>query len=95
MTESKMLDEVTVAAVRAESLRAHLRPGRHGRSLFDPAVGSTARLAALGAEFGEVCRAVTHDHSEGKDHLVTELIRVASVALTWAQCLDENGEIAP
>lgn len=85
-----MLSDLTLQAVRAESIRAHLKHKDHGGSIFDPNMSTMAKLAALVEEVGEVGRALTYDGDEGKDHLVKELIQVANVALTWVESLETS-----
>lgn len=93
MTE-KMLADPTLDAVRAESARAHAKHSAvgAGRSIFDPAMPRGEKMYALVEEVGEVARALTKDAGLGQAHLVEELIQVANVALTWAQCEDETPE---
>lgn len=88
---NEMLDDITLSAVRAESLRAHLKHTANGMSIFDPAMPITDKLIALIEEVGEVGRALTKDGWKGNDHVVKELIQTANVALTWAQCIDKHG----
>lgn len=74
----------SVDAVIAEWRRAKEKHGEH--TMDGAQITDQERLAALGEEFGEVCRALTYD----KDHsgnLRTELIQVANVAITWASIL--------
>lgn len=90
------LTDLTLAAVRAESIRAHLKHADAGGSIFDPAMPRELKLAALVEEVGEVARHLTYDGSCGDDatKLVLELIQVANVALTWAQSEDESDKRA-
>jgi len=83
-----VLQDLTISAVRAEAMRAHLKHARAGGSLRDPLMPALSKLAALGEEYGEVCRALTYDGDQGKAHLVKELLQVASVALTWVEALE-------
>lgn len=52
----------------------------------------------LGEEFGEVCRAslaieaVGLNDSALVEHLRSELIQVAAVAVAWVECLERNAE---
>lgn len=87
-----VLSDLTVTALQAEVMRAHLKHSRQGGSLRDPAMSTERKLAALGEEFGEVCRALTYDGDQGQAHLVKELIQVASVALTWVEALEGSQE---
>jgi hypothetical protein len=88
MPDVKMISDLTLEAVRAESIRAHLKHADHGGSIFDPKMSPVTKLAALVEEVGEVGRAMTYDGDEGQDHLVIELIQVANVALTWVESLE-------
>jgi hypothetical protein len=88
MDELLMLSDLTLEAVRAESIRAHLKHKDNGGSIFDPNMSTLTKLAALVEKVGEVGRALTYDGDEGKDHLVKELIQVANVALTWVESLE-------
>lgn len=81
-----ILSPLTLDAVRAEALRAHIKHGP--KSLLNPDMPVVEKLAALVEECGEVGRALTYDGDEGKDHLVKELIQVASVALTWVESIE-------
>jgi hypothetical protein len=83
-----VLSPLTLDAVQAEALRAHLKHKDKGGSLLDPAMPDLRKLAALVEECGEVGRALTYDGDRGRDHLVKELIQVASVALTWVEALE-------
>jgi hypothetical protein len=89
----KVLSELTLSAVQAEAVRAHLKHREHGGSILDPAMSSLRKLAALGEEYGEVCKELTYDQAPSKMQLVTELIQVAAVALTWVQCLEGQDEV--
>lgn len=84
----KVLSELTLAAVQAEAIRAHLKHRMHGGSILDPAMPALRKLAALGKEVGEVCKELTYDQTYSQMQLVTELIQVAAVALTWVQSLE-------
>lgn len=84
----RVLSQLTLDAVSAEAIRAHLKHKEHGGSLLDPGLSTEKRLAALMEEVGEVARALTYDGDQGKDHLVKELIQTANVALTWVEFLE-------
>jgi hypothetical protein len=88
----KVLSEITLAAVQAEAIRAHLKDREYGGSILDPAMPALRKLAALGEEYGEVCKELTYGQAKSKMQLVTELIQVASVALTWVQSLEGLSE---
>jgi len=68
----------------AEESRSALRKHGPGKVLTNIAMPRGEKLAALGEEFGEVCRELTYDHNnEGK--LEKELIQLGNLALAWAQ----------
>lgn len=94
MKFSSILSAVTLNAVQDEALRAHLKHKDNGGSLLDPEMSTIRKLAALVEEVGEVGRALTYDGDQGTEHLVKELLQVASVALTWAESLN-NGPKSP
>lgn len=82
------LSALTLDSVQAESLRAHLKHG--DKSLLNPNMPNVEKLAALMEECGEVARELTYDHDGDTTKLVTELIHVASVALTWVESLEAS-----
>lgn len=84
------LSPLTLDAVQAESLRAHLKHG--DKSLLNPDMSMVEKLAALVEEVGEVARALTYDARTDQDHLVKELIQVASVALTWVESIEGKND---
>jgi NTP pyrophosphatase (non-canonical NTP hydrolase) len=84
-----MLSDLTLQAVRAESIKAYAKHGE--RALLGNALTTLERLAALVEETGEVARALTYDNAGGRAHLVAELLQVASVAASWAEWLDGGG----
>jgi hypothetical protein len=97
------LSALTLDAVQAEAVRAHLKHGP--MSLLNPEMPWSYKLAALMEEVGEVARELTYDgggylngprplgpsDAERRDCLVKELIQVASVALTWVESLEGDG----
>lgn len=85
--EYPLLSVLTIGAVQAECIRAHLKHEPNGGSLLNPDFPTEKKLAALVEEVGEVGRALTYD----QDHagpLVKELIQVANVALSWVESLE-------
>lgn len=104
MTSTDQLTEVLstqlLFALRAEATRAHLKhssPVHGGGSLLDPTLSDQKRLAALMEEVGEVARVLTYDGMRDQtvgnrdSHLLTELVQVANVAMTWAEMLRRIG----
>lgn len=88
-----MLVDLTLEAVRAESIRAQVKHGDKG--MLNPAMPNDERLATLVEEVGEVAELLTYDKRQAagdqwKDMLVSELIQVANVALSWAQVADSQ-----
>lgn len=71
----------------AEAQRAHNKHAASGGSLIDPGLSNERRLAALGEEYGEVCRELTYDMVGGDqiEKLYKELIQTANVAISWAE----------
>lgn len=91
VVNNEVLSEHTLYAVIREANRAHDKHKDAGGSLLDPALTVLQRLAALTEECGEVARALTYDNAEDTHHLMTELIQVANVALTWYEFLLRAG----
>jgi len=82
-TEHDMrLQELTLTAVSAEYIRAHAK--HKGRTPKSPDMTDGERLAILGEEFGEVCRALTYDEGD-RSNLVKELIQLSAMAAAWAE----------
>lgn len=79
------LSDLTLTAVDAEYIRAHVK--HSGRTPKSPDMTDGERLAILGEEFGEVCRALTYDEGD-KDNLVKELIQLSAMAAAWAEQAD-------
>jgi|RhiMetdeSRZDD1v2_1073273.scaffolds.fasta_scaffold886152_3 hypothetical protein len=84
---TRWISNLTLDAVRAESLRAHLKHESSGGSIFSPEMSPLKILAALGEEYGEVCRLWTYDNNPDPQELVKELLQLANVALTWVDNL--------
>lgn len=87
------LTDVTLNAVKAESMRAHYK--HRSKSLLSPEITETERLAAIVEELGEVAELFTYDKrlmagDSWKDMLVRELIQLGNVALSSAQALDHS-----
>jgi hypothetical protein len=76
------LSGLTLDAIAAEYIRAHVKHGGHTPKSQHMSDGE--RLAILGEEFGEVCRALTYDNGN-PDKLVAELIQVAAMAAAWVE----------
>lgn len=76
------LSSLTLNAVNAEYTRAHVK--HSGWTPNNNRMSDGERLAILGEEFGEVCRAVTYDNGNAES-LVAELIQVSAMAAAWAE----------
>lgn len=83
------LSSEIVDAVVEESIQAHLKHVASG-SIFSPAVSTELKLSALMEEVGEVARALIE--GEDTEDLINELVQVANVALSWADCLSDQLE---
>jgi hypothetical protein len=66
--------------VRNEILRAHAKHGQE--SMLSPMHSNGKRLAILGEEFGEICRALTYDNGSEANKR-EELIQTAAMAAAW------------
>lgn len=83
------LSDLTLDALRAESIKAHIKHSAHGRqSLLDSDVPMWKRLAAMGEEFGEVCRCV--NDRLPIEEFVKECLQLANTAASCAQALDDG-----
>lgn len=94
----KVLSQLTLDAVTAEAQRAHLVHGPDGSIITSEHLGDLGRLAALGEEYGEVCRLLTYDHRDPDDaewraRFEKELIQLASVALSWVEHLNPTTQV--
>lgn len=81
---------ISLERERQEKLHA---AGRFAHTCASPDIANTERLAILGEEFGEVCRAVLEDERSAFDvhgsDLRSELIHVAAVAVAWLEGMEE------
>src|SRR5688572_17091630 len=86
----KMLEAVTLDAVKAKSLAQHMREGTG--SHFNPEVTVLQRLAVLGDQIGAVFKATTIDLVPGRDvaNIQDALLEVAATALTWVEVMDKS-----
>lgn len=80
-----VLSSQVLSDLITEANRAHDKHVAAGGSLLDPGLSTERRLAALGEEFGEVCRELTYDNAGDKNNLYKELIQVANIAISWAE----------
>lgn len=86
---ARVLRDVMIERARQDNLKA---AGRFQYTCADPGMVDVDRVACLGEEFGEACRALLESRHaandvHGKD-LRKELIQVAAVAVAWVEYLD-------
>lgn len=91
------VDDVWKERLRQEKLKAE---GRFAHTLADAEMPDVDRIAALGEEYGEVCRALmalngsvqesTHSRANDRTELRKELIQVCAVAFAWIEHLDNE-----
>ena len=84
--KARMLDALTLDAVKAKSLSQHLRLGE-ARSHFNPEVSAMQRLAALGDGIGDSFKYGAMDRDASR--LQDTLLALAATALIWAELLDQ------
>lgn len=77
---------LTLTAIQAESIRAHIKHGEH--SMLNPAMSNYERLAILMEEVGEVAHELTYDQPDSKERLEKELIQVGSVVASWLEAIN-------
>lgn len=84
------LSQVTLDSIQATAISAQLK--HKDRAMHNDDLTVAERLAALGEEFGEVCKELTYDHNTtgDTDALVKELLQLGYLATAWAQWLDEH-----
>lgn len=75
------IDPVTITALRAAVLSAHLKHGKN--SMLNVGVDSSLKLAALVEEFGEVCELYRSQLLPDRVSLVKELLQVANCGISW------------
>lgn len=83
------INDVTLEAVRAASISAEVKHG-FANVLRNPDMPRADKLAALGEEFGEVCRELTYDNAGDSANLVKELLQLAQCAASWAEAEDQR-----
>ncbi len=88
-TRADVYAEISMERNRQERL---VRDGRFRHTLASTSLTNEVKVAVLGEEFGEVCRAVLQLRKYVNDttaaDLKTELIHVAAVAVAWLECLE-------
>jgi hypothetical protein len=92
-TPTTIISGLTVSAVQAAALSAHLK--HHDHTALNPDMSDLEKLAILTEEVGEVAHELTYDaHGVADDwgerrvRLERELLQVAAVALTWIESLN-------
>lgn len=88
----RMLTQSTLQSIQGTHVSAVMKHG-FGKSLLNPQMPDVEKLAALGEEFGEVCRLLTYDHQTGplddrRMALVKELLQLSASAAAWAESVD-------
>jgi hypothetical protein len=84
----RYISDLTLDAVRACSIMAAAKHG-DDKVLLSPDMPRAEKLAALGEEFGEVCRELTYDTFNGNTmNLVKELLQLSQLAASWAEAED-------
>jgi NTP pyrophosphatase (non-canonical NTP hydrolase) len=81
-----------VAAERERVVRLHAHHRLPGVDCANPLARHSAKLAVLVEEVGEVAQQINEGtiSTKSRNHLRTELIQVAAVAVAWAESLDER-----
>jgi len=84
---ARMLEGLTLDAVKAKSLAQHMRLGE-ANSHFNPEVSAAQRLATLGECVGAAFKygALEPNNPMLQDHLLA----LAAYAATWAELLDKE-----
>lgn len=80
-----MIHSLALEQVQGRAAHAHAK--LNGRTADSDTVTDLHRLAALGEEYGEVCRLLETGEPFDPADLYDELIDVANVALLWATYL--------
>lgn len=80
----RMLQDLTLDAVKAESIAHHLQRG--DRSHFNPDVSANHRLAVLGEMVGSIFQATAIVPDPAK--LQRMLLELASISAIWAELID-------
>jgi len=82
---ARMLEGLTLDAVKAKSLAQHMRLGE-ASSHFNAEVSATQRLAVLGEHLGAAFRYGALDLDTPR--LQDSLLELAAFAATWAELMD-------
>lgn len=94
-TPDEVISDVTLQAIRAEAIRAHILHGAKGTSMLSCELPDTNRLAILMEEVGEVAHEINELEIHGLDYtfiyaerMEKELIQVAAMAATWIEVIN-------
>jgi hypothetical protein len=80
------ITEITVAiACERDRQNRLLREGKIANDCASPNVLPVYKVAVLGEEFGEVCKAVIE--RQDKEQLIKELVQIAAVSIAWLESL--------
>lgn len=92
----RLLSQTTLQSIQGTHLSATTKHG-FGKTLLNPNMPDVEKLAALGKEFGEVCREFTYDSTgpaeDRRARKVKELLQLASLAAAWAESIDARETI--
>jgi hypothetical protein len=94
----RQISPQVIGEIMAEIKSSQVKHGRNAMIRLDLPGGTLRRLAILGEEFGEVCKALTYDGQNGGTPTVSdlfgELTQTAAMAASWMQVLlDENPDL--
>ena len=92
-----VLEEIALERRRQErkGMEHRARGQEHWRSCADPLLPTERKLAILGEEYGEDCKALNEEWVGQPANLREELIHVAAVATAWAESLTRPGGPVP
>lgn len=99
MSDIRQISPQVIGEIMHEIIWSQEKHGRNAMiSLFLPG-GTLRRLAILGEEFGEVCKALTYDGQNGGTPTIADLFhelkQTAAMSASWMQViLDEHPEFA-
>ena len=92
----QLLHPSTLQSIQGTHISAMMKHG-FSKSLLNPDMDGAEKLAALGEEFGEVCREFTYGQTgtaeERKARRVKELLQLAALAAAWAESIDAQATL--
>lgn len=87
----RRLADATLQSIQGTYISAMLKHGFR-KTLLNPDMPDLEKIAALGEEFGEVCREFTYDQTgtaaEKKARRLKELLQLSALAAAWAESID-------